>query len=405
MSNQLQTESNKPVILQYLEKHKGQIAAALPKHLTADRMARIVMTEISKNKELLNCSPKSFFGAVIQASQLGLEPGNAMGHCYLIPFNNRQAKTKDVQLIVGYRGMIDLARRSGQIESIVARVVYQGDTFTYSYGLEDDLRHTPGDPDERGDVTHIYAMAKLKGGGVQWEVMTRADIDKIRNQHSKAKSSPWDTHWEEMGKKTVIRRLYKYLPVSIEIQNAVGLDEQADAGVDQKLGSVIDITDDDYQVEDEQAQQNSGMAALKDKLKKGKEAEAETTQEQAEQTSQDQPARRRRGRPAAKKQGGDGQQNGKPEPENEGGQEQDGGEPGGEPDTSQNLQDVAPAEEFSLGPTAVDIAAKITDSKTLEDISLCQDLIRSLPKKADRDRLSKKADARENELREQGVEA
>ena len=159
-----------------------------------------------------------------------------MGHCYLIPFNNRQAKTKDVQLIIGYRGMIDLARRSGQIVSITARVVYQGDTFSYQYGLNEDISHVPCDIAERGPITHFYAIAKLKDGGVQWEVMSKGDIDKVREQHSKAKNSPWESHYEEMGKKTVIRRLYKYLPVSIEIQSAVGLDEQADAGIDQGLG-------------------------------------------------------------------------------------------------------------------------------------------------------------------------
>ncbi len=224
-----------PLIVQYLERYKDQIAAALPRHLTADRMARIVTTEVRKTPALLQCDPKTLFGAVIQASQLGLEPGSALGHAYLVPFK------RDVQLIIGYRGMIDLARRSGQILSIEARAVYDGDQFSYSFGLKPDLQHTPH-PDKHGDkpiLTHVYAVARLAGGGVQWDVMTAEEIARVREQ-SKARSGPWVTHPDEMAKKTVIRRLFKYLPVSVEVQRAVGLDEMAEAGVSQGNQAVID---------------------------------------------------------------------------------------------------------------------------------------------------------------------
>ncbi|HEJ2203269.1 TPA: recombinase RecT, partial [Pseudomonas aeruginosa] len=112
-------------------KIKAQMALALPKHMTADRLARIALTEIRKVPALAKCNQESFLGAVMQCAQLGLEPGNALGHAYLLPFGNGKAKDglSNVQLIIGYRGMIDLARRSGQIVSLTARTVHQNDQF------------------------------------------------------------------------------------------------------------------------------------------------------------------------------------------------------------------------------------------------------------------------------------
>lgn len=214
---------------------KKQMALALPKHLTAERLARIATTEIRRVPALASCSPESFLGAIMQCAQLGIEPSNGLGHAYLIPFGNgkdRQGRP-NVQLIVGYRGMIDLARRSGQIISISARAVYENDEFSYEYGLHEDLKHKPSDGIDAGALTHVYAVARLHGGGVQFEVMSRKQIELAR-AHSKAKNGPWFDHYEEMAKKTVIRRLFKYLPVSIEIQRAVSLDERAEAGIDQQ---------------------------------------------------------------------------------------------------------------------------------------------------------------------------
>lgn len=265
---------NKPMISQYLTKYKDQISAALPSHLTADRMSRIVMTEVRKTPKLLECNPKSLFGAVIQASQIGLEPGGALGHCYLIPYG------KEVQLIIGYRGMIDLARRSGQIISIEARAVFEGDEFSYCFGLEPNLEHKPGM--NKGEPTHYYAVAKLVGGGLQWDVMTADEVNEVRD-HSQGykmakkfnKSSPWTTHPVEMGKKTVVRRLFKFLPVSIEIQRAIGLDEQADSGVHQCNGAVIDgdfTTFDD--VEDHKSETKT--ESIKRRLKENETVDTET---------------------------------------------------------------------------------------------------------------------------------
>lgn len=215
-----------------------QIRAALPRHMTPERMARIATTEMRRIPKLAECNPMSFLGAVIQCSQLGLEPGGSLGHVYLIPFG------KEVQVIVGYRGMIDLARRSGQIISIDARAVYEGDRFECELGLESKLSHTPdwSNPNrsDPAKLRFVYAVAKLKDGGIQFDVMSKVEVDAIRKRSKSSSSGPWATDYAAMALKTVVRRLFKYLPVSIEIQQAVGIDEMAEAGVSQQNHAVID---------------------------------------------------------------------------------------------------------------------------------------------------------------------
>lgn len=223
---------------------QAQMALALPKSMTAERLTRIVMTECRKVPALMQCNQESFFGAVLQCAQLGLEPGSALGHCYLLPFGNGKSRDgrPNCQLIIGYRGMIDLARRSGQIVSINAYCVHEADEFEYELGLHPDIHHRPSPLAERGPVTYVYAVAVLKGGGVQFEVMSRAEIEAVRVQSKAGKSGPWVTHWEEMARKTVVRKLFKYLPVSIEAVRAVEIDEKSDRGEAVTEDDFIDTT-------------------------------------------------------------------------------------------------------------------------------------------------------------------
>lgn len=221
-------------------KIQQQIARALPRHMTAERLTRIATTEIRKTPLLAKCDPVTLLGAVMQCAQLGLEPGGALGHAYLLPFNNRKMGTVDVQFIVGYRGMIDLARRSGQIVSLEARAVHKTDKFHVALGLESTLEHVPDwDATDRGPLTFVYAVAKLKGGGVQFEVMSRAEVERVRAQSRSKDNGPWVTHFDEMAKKTVIRRLFKFLPVSIELATAVALDEASEAGRGVDYGALV----------------------------------------------------------------------------------------------------------------------------------------------------------------------
>lgn len=229
------------------EGFKKQMALALPKTLTAERMTRIVLTEIRKVPALAQCDLASLMGCVMQAAQLGLEPGSALGHCYLLPFGNGKSRSgqPNAQLIIGYRGMLDLARRSGQIQSFSAFTVHEGDEFHYELGLRPDIKHIPSDLADRDikPVTHVYAVANLKDGGVQFEVMSRAAIEAVRAQSKAGKNGPWVTHWDEMAKKTVLRRLFKYLPISIETARAIQVDENTDNGITTSYvqGAVIDV--------------------------------------------------------------------------------------------------------------------------------------------------------------------
>lgn len=225
-------------ISKLLSENKREIAAALPKHISIDRMVTIAQTAAVSVPALLDCYTPSLFGAMIKCSQLGLEPNNALGQAYLIPFKNNKKNRTDVQLIIGYRGMIDLARRSGHVVSINAQAVREGDEFEYEFGLEEKLVHRPGT--DRGKITFFYAYAKLTGGGHYFDVKTREDMDKLMHStQSKGKYGPWLEHYERMGMKSMIRSIFSYLPVSIEMAEAAVIDKQHDAGLDQALDGVL----------------------------------------------------------------------------------------------------------------------------------------------------------------------
>ncbi|WP_238880129.1 recombinase RecT [Achromobacter xylosoxidans] len=191
---------------------------------------------------LAECNIPSLVGAIGQCAQMGLEPNTVLGHAYLVLFNTKRKDAggnerwvKSVQVIVGYKGLIDLARRSGQIVSIAAHEVCENDTFDLVYGLDEKLEHRPAMGD-RGAVTGFYAVAKLVGGGHAFEFMSLYQIDQIKAAtQSKGAYGPWKDNFVEMGRKTVIRLLAKYLPLSIEFQKATALDEMASSGRDQHL--------------------------------------------------------------------------------------------------------------------------------------------------------------------------
>jgi len=240
-----------------LAQHAGQIKQALPKHLSAERLMRVAQTAVTTTPGLLECYVPSLLGGIIQCAQLGLEPNTVMGHAYLIPFRNKKKNRTDVQVIVGYKGLIDLARRSGQIVSIAAHVVHENDHFEFLYGLEEQLAHRPADGD-RGAITHFYAVAHMKGGGYAFEVMPRAQVDTIKaSSQSRGKYGPWKDHYVEMGRKTAVRRLAKWLPLSVEMAVAVALDARAEHGDDQSLDGVLEG---DFEIMSGEPQDDDGGA-------------------------------------------------------------------------------------------------------------------------------------------------
>lgn len=223
--------SNLITITQLMTRSRDQFAKALPKHLSVERVLRVAMTELRNNQKLQQCTPISFLSSVMKCAQLGLEPGSGQGHAYLIPYKT------ECTMQIGYRGMIDIARRSGEIVSINARPVYANDKFDYSYGLCERLEHVPA-RENAGDLRYVYAVAALKGGGHQFEVMSVEQVNNIRNRSEGYKSAihwgkshPWITDYVEMARKTAVRRLYKYLPTSIEMRQAFEADDAEETGM------------------------------------------------------------------------------------------------------------------------------------------------------------------------------
>lgn len=276
-----------------LKRHEAQIKLALPRGMRPERMARIVLTTITQTPKLLDCNPQTLIRCVLQAAALGLEPDGLLGQAYLIPFENRKKGTIECQLIPGYKGLLKLSRNSGEIASIEAAVVRKGDVFQYSKGTDSFLKHVPAEPVTvekdgvavpaegwaPGVVTHVYAVARLKDGTRQFEVMATWEVNEIRDNSQGYKTalrfksdSPWISHYPEMAKKTVLRRLCKMLPASVELQTAVTLDETADAGVEQPIGDVIDI---DSVESPGQAEAASKLDQLADAAEKKKRFDAE----------------------------------------------------------------------------------------------------------------------------------
>lgn len=251
LANKAVAEPSKgKTITDLFEQMKPAIAQAIPKHLTPDRLLRIATTSIRTNPKLKVCTPESLLGAVMQCAQLGLEP-SILGHAYLIPYKNKKKEgdkeiwLDECQFQIGYKGLIELARRTGQISSIMAQSVYEKDEFEYEYGINEKLKHVPTDGD-RGPVVKYYAYAKFKDGGYSFLVMSRRDIEIHRDKFSKAKTyGPWKDHFDEMAKKTVLKALMKYMPISVEFQRAVDQDETTkhfdpESG---DMSEVIDVTD------------------------------------------------------------------------------------------------------------------------------------------------------------------
>lgn len=211
-------------IRDYIRSMEGEIAKALPSVMTPERFTRITLSALSANRKLQECTPQSFLGAMMTAAQLGVEPNTPLGQAYLIPYFNGKSKKLEVQFQLGFKGMIDLAYRSGQISTITAHTVYENDTFEYEYGLETKLKHIPAKTN-RGSAIYYYATFKTKDGGYGFEVMSREDVEAVRRASSKAADNgPWVTHFDEMAKKTVLKRVLKYAPLKTEFVRELSSD-------------------------------------------------------------------------------------------------------------------------------------------------------------------------------------
>ncbi|MBQ8399073.1 MAG: recombinase RecT [Clostridia bacterium] len=219
----VQKTDGKRTMQSFIKSMEGQIAKALPSVLTPERFTRMVLTALSVNPKLGSCTPQSFLGAMMTAAQLGVEPNTALGQAYLIPFRNKGVMECQFQL--GYKGLIDLAYRSGEVSLIQAHVVYENDEFTYELGLDPKLKHVPAKTN-RGKAICYYAMFKTKDGGYGFEVMSAEDVTAHAKKYSKSYSSgPWQTNFDEMAKKTVLKRVLKYAPLKSDFAREIAQDE------------------------------------------------------------------------------------------------------------------------------------------------------------------------------------
>lgn len=230
---QQQSGGQQPTLVNYLQSMRGELARAVPAQISSERIARIALTSIRTVKHLDECTIESFAGALMTCAQLGLEPGGAAGEAYLIPFFNRQSGVYEVQLVIGYQGMVKLFWQSPMAKSLDAQIVYENDVFEYEYGLNPRLVHRPS-LSNRGKPIAYYAVASTSTGGSAFVVMSPEDIEAVRKRAKTKNGGPWSTDYGPMAKKTCIRQLFKLLPKSVELSRAVAHDEtvRTDASLD-----------------------------------------------------------------------------------------------------------------------------------------------------------------------------
>ncbi len=216
--------NNSNAITRLLIENFEDIKRIVPSHVTPERLARVALTSVTRSPKLGQCTPESVVEGIMNAASVGLEVNDGTGRAYLIPYG-RQAT-----LVIGYPGLLELAWRSGQIKTIYTYPVFRSDAFVYSLGLEPKLEHVPSGDTDPGELTHAYAVARLKADGFLFEVMTRAQIEGIRNRSRSGSNGPWQTDFTEMARKTVLRRLCKMVPKSVELQKASNWDLEAELG-------------------------------------------------------------------------------------------------------------------------------------------------------------------------------
>lgn len=231
----------------------GQLELALPKHLKGSGVAllRALFTEVAKTPALLDCTPLSLLGGVIQAGALGLRLGSTLGQAYLLPFGNKRQGVTEATLIIGYRGFIQLAHRSGQVARITPRVVYEGDEYSVRYGSEQRIDHTPRDQSNK--PVAYYCLIKLVNGETDFDAWTVRQAEAWRDRYSmmrnaddfKKKSSPWYDYFapdhpangfNQMALKSLIRGIAKRTPLSTEMNAAAAVDDDGEHGREQQLG-------------------------------------------------------------------------------------------------------------------------------------------------------------------------
>ena len=240
-------------IIDIIESSRKNLENALPEGMSAKKMQSIALTCLRQNPDLLNCTPASFMGALYTSAQLGLEP--IAGLSYLIPFNNSKkvgnewVRSKDVQFVIGYKGIVSLFYRHSSSVALTTGVVREGDEFYYEQGTDPYLKHKPLD-NNKGKPIGYWVVAKLLNGGTTFKYMTHDECMAHAKQHSKTwnskqgqfyASSPWATATESMCIKTVMLQLSKFLPLSVDLQRAIQVDESCKSYNAESKLDIIDV--------------------------------------------------------------------------------------------------------------------------------------------------------------------
>lgn len=248
MSNNQIVKDDKAKVRNWLSSDalKMQVSQALPNICTPERFLRVLTTSIQRTPKLLDCSRESLFQAFMTCASLGVEPDGRRAH--LIPYGNT------CQLIVDYKGLVELVRRAG-VKSIFAECVRENDEFTWENG---DVTHRINFREPRGKAYAYYARVVLPSGEVQTAVMTKDEVESVRKRSRAGNSGPWVDFYDEMAKKTVFRRLTKWLPLSADVKEAIDKmdeaefsDKPAPKTATSVLDSVLEVPADGEVVEDE----------------------------------------------------------------------------------------------------------------------------------------------------------
>lgn len=258
--------------MQAIVPHLREVAT---KVLTPEKITKIVCSACSRNPLLLQAfhdTPDSILRCAFAATQLGLDPDSPLGHCYMVPFRNgRRQGAYEAQFILGARGMVELAMRSGKVRMVFADVFYSSDQFFHRQGYERFLEHIPAMGD-RGEMLGAYAIAELDSGIKMHEVMSRSQVDEIRKQSKARDSGPWVTHYDEMAKKTVIKRLCKQLPMCPELSDAIDVEHSHERGVassiDIDIPALTTMSDSAEEMQPTEAPVDAKDAEILERLKK-----------------------------------------------------------------------------------------------------------------------------------------
>lgn len=216
----------------FMERHKRDFEMVIPSHLKPERVMRLAISACRRNPELLTCDLQTVVGGLLEASSLGLEVNSPMRHASLIPFRNNKSRKKEAQLIIEYRGLVELMLRHPKVISVFGNVVYSRDVFTVQYGTNEKLEHIELEEADRGEIRGFYAYCRMTEDAYRFVYLSKAKVDGIRDKYSagykNAKSAgaptPWVDNYEEMGIKTAIRRLERFVPKSPELSRGIEAD-------------------------------------------------------------------------------------------------------------------------------------------------------------------------------------